>query len=388
MPAPHPVTVFETPRSRWTGGLVHGLGDPLADALVLDTPLSAWRDSPVEPHPGVLHGPAFLLGADLWVSPDFCQRFMDASQYHAQGKVTRLARDAQGPGRFADPLSRLARSADGSRILFDAWFIPAGCTLDASDAAALDAATGVDLVVGAFAMALPADPEVLGGGATELSLMLSRTACSPVSHWVELQRTNLLALPVRTHGNRAWGILRYLWAAARAGTLRPARVSALLNTHGEGCRIHPSAVLEGCRLGNHVEVGPGAVVRGSRLSDGVVVGPQALVDLSVVGRDARIQRRAMVTASVVYPQARVGGVVQLGVCGRNSSNKMFSVGTDMRLGGPVRVTTPDGLRPVDLGYQGVCFGHDSFVGSGVWIAPGRVIEAGRKITRRKDEMVT
>lgn len=381
----HPVFVVDTPSSRWSGGVVHGLGDPVAQARVLDRTVEDWRGGSL-PDAGKVVGPAFVVGRDLWCSSRLLWSLEQASNVLSKGP-SRLARRADGPARFADPLRRLPRSNDGSLILFDAWFVPAGHTLDALDVAALEAATHVDIVAPTFSMRLPADPEVVGQDG-DLVLQLARTACAPVSHWVEVQRANLLALPTWTpSGSRVVGIARYLWAAFQVGSLTPSHVSQKLGSTGKNCRIHPSAVVEGSRLGDNVEVGPGAIIRGARIASNVTIGAQSLVELSVVGEGARIQRRAMVTASTVYPRARVGGILQLALCGQDASNKMFAVGTDMRLAGPVRVDTPDGLKDVDLGYMGVCFGHHSFVGSGVWIAPGRVIANGRQVTRTKEEMV-
>jgi hypothetical protein len=59
----------------------------------------------------------------------------------------------------------------------------------------------------------------------------------------------------------------------------------------------------------------------------------------------------------------------------------------MHLHGVVRVMTPEGLRGVDMGYQGVCLGHGVFVASGVWIAPGRAIEARRVLLRPEGSVV-
>lgn len=68
--------------------------------------------------------------------------------------------------------------------------------------------------------------------------------------------------------------------------------------------------------------------------------------------------------------------------------KIYSVGTDMRIGGKVRVQTrAGGLVEVDIGYHGICLGPDAFVGSGVWIAPGRVIAAGARHVRAPEDMV-
>ncbi len=182
-------------------------------------------------------------------------------------------------------------------------------------------------------------------------------------------------------------ILRLLMAAIRARSISMEDVVPHLNTIGSGCQIHRSAVVENCVLGDFVEVGPGAILRGCHIGKDVRVESQAICDLSVIGDHATVQRRSMVNVSLIYPKARVGGILQFALAGRESTSKMFAVGTDMRLAGRVRVETPTGLRDIDLGYQGVCFGHHSFVGSGVWIAPGRVIPENARIARPATAMV-
>ena len=60
------------------------------------------------------------------------------------------------------------------------------------------------------------------------------------------------------------------------------------------CRIHPTAVVEGCWLGDDVDIGANAVVRASVLADGAAVEELAMVEGCVFGPGARAQRHAMV----------------------------------------------------------------------------------------------
>jgi len=375
-----PIYRIDTARSGWTSGRVHGLSDAIADARVLDRPLHDWdREHGVKDAPARVEGPCVLVGRDLWVSPLLLRDFA----HLPETALCRLGRRADGPASLSDPLSRLVRDDEGN-LRFDLWLVPAGVSLDVTDLAALEGAKLTDVPGRTRRRPVPADPEVVG--TEELELVFSSHTLCPVAHWAELLRANLLALGARPF-EQGGGLGRFLWAAARAGSFEPNRVFAKLNRVGEGCDIHPSAVVEGCRLGDFVEVGPGAILRGCSLGNGAKVGAQAICELSVIGEGARIQRRAMVTVSTVYPRARMGGVLQFALAGEASVTKMFAVATDMRLEGPVRAMTPDGLRDVDVGYLGVCFGHRSFIGSGVWIAPGRVVPEGARIGRTRAEMV-
>ncbi|HDH97284.1 MAG TPA: acyl-ACP--UDP-N-acetylglucosamine O-acyltransferase [Proteobacteria bacterium] len=61
-------------------------------------------------------------------------------------------------------------------------------------------------------------------------------------------------------------------------------------------RIHPTAIVEGARLGDGVEIGPYAVVEaGAEIGDGTVVGPHAVVrKWAKIGRECRIGAGALI----------------------------------------------------------------------------------------------
>jgi len=390
-----PTFVIPTPRSRWSDGLVHGLGDPLADARILDRTLADWRRSvgpdalPSSPN-SPISGPALLVGEHLWLSPGAAEAFVKAA-VGATG-IVRLGRRADGPGGFADPLARLPRTPDGATVLFDVWHVPSGVSLPVLTAegalpALLEDAETRDLTGRDLPWKMPIDPEITGE--KELILPLSSLAVAPVGHWVELLRANLLAIAAEAlRTPTARGVLSLLWAALRALSLNPYRVLQKLTVRGRKCQIHPSAVVEGCHLGDRVKVDAGAVLRGCWIGDDVEVGAQAIAEFTVIGHGARLQRRAVANMTVLYPGARCGGILQLGFMGEAAVTKMFAVGTDMRLGQAVGVRVPGGaIAEVDMRYQGVCIGHRAFVGSGVWIAPGRVIEADRRVVRDPALMV-
>ncbi len=214
-----------------------------------------------------------------------------------------------------------------------------------------------------------------------MSVSFTHVAAAPVGHWVELARANLLALGAEAlEAGPVLGLLRLIWAAIRAFSLNPSRVFHAATQRGRRCRIHPTAVVEGCKLGNDVTIDAGAVLRGCVIGDGARIGPLAAAEWSVIGQGAQLQRRATANLSVIYPEARIGGLLQLSVAGRSVAFKFASASADMNPNGAVRVLTPDGLRPVDTGYQGICLGHEAFVAANLIVAPGRLIEGGRAVT--------
>lgn len=366
-----------TAASRWSSETIFGLEDPVTDALVLNRPLST-RSTPAPPR---IEGPALVVGTATYASDGLAASLRAASDGQP---LVRLGRHQDGPARFADPLRRLPRR-DG-RIIFDAWWVAEGHSVDRDDDQAFATAPVVEDVFESREIALDADPEVVEGGT--LALAFTAPLCAPVGHWVELLRANVLAaITTKMESPAGRRALRILTAPLRAKSFEANRLLTAMSTIGPGCDIHPTAWVERSTLGANVDVGPFAVVRNCVVGDNARIDAQAIAELSVVGEHARLQRRCLANMSLVYPHARVGGVLQLGVAGEGAALKMFGVGTDMRLEGPVRVQSPDGLLDVDIAYQGICLGHGAFVGSGVWIAPGRVIEAGRRVGRARELFV-
>ncbi len=230
----------------------------------------------------------------------------------------------------------------------------------------------------AAAKILVLDPEerVLGNMAPGgEDLALSDRLVLPVRNWLGLLWGNLLSLPPTLWGELlgngpmlVWNVLR---AFFRAG---PRRIPQGLSRGGS---VHPDAVVEASILMEGAEVQAGAVVRGCILGPGSRVEPLAVVEGTVLGERAVVQRQALVKYSVLGPGAALGGAMQLGVLGEGAGLKRGSYGMDQKLGdAPVRIPVATGVEPVPLGMAGVCVGHGSLVGSGVWIAPGRAIPPG------------
>jgi len=221
-------------------------------------------------------------------------------------------------------------------------------------------------------------------GADLVELPLTERLMHPTGHWLQLLWANLLGLaPFLWRGlagrNVVETAIRLSWAVARAGSVNPARVGARLVRRGRGCRIHPSAVVEGCWLGDGVEVGANAVVRGSVLADGAIVEDQGLAEFVVLGPGARVQRQGLAKLSVVGPRAAVGGMIQLAVVDREAQVKLGAHLMDMAVDQGVRVSVGGRLVDAPLGLAGVCVGRRTVVGAGLRVAPGRALPPGLAI---------
>ena len=251
------------------------------------------------------------------------------------------------------------------------WLAPGG---ELNAVARLAAAPVVDIVPEERVFRAEIGPQVQ-------EIALSDHLLLPVRHWSHLLWAALLGI-----GPRLWSrtmlarpvrsALGLAWTAARTGSIDPLHLASALNARERDVRIHPSAVVEGCVLERGARIGAGAVVRGTLLGPGAVVEEQALCEGAVLGPGAVVQRQAMVRFSVLGAGAMVGGVVQLAVVCDKAQLKRGAFGMDQGFTGEVRVPVGEGFAPVPLGMIGVCLGPGARVGSGVWIAPGRVVPAG------------
>ena len=157
-------------------------------------------------------------------------------------------------------------------------------------------------------------------GADFVSLPLTDAIVIPVGHWSQTLWGNLLSL-----GPYLWRelvgdnplkmIFRLGMAMVLSFSTDPRKLIRRFVQKGKGCTIHPSAVVEGCLLGDYVTIGANAVVRGCVLRDGARVEELAIVEGSVLSEGAVVQRQGMVKYAVLSEDAAVAGVVQLGVLG-------------------------------------------------------------------------
>jgi len=181
--------------------------------------------------------------------------------------------------------------------------------------------------------------------------------------------------------------LRYLW-----DRLLPGRV--VLSKRGKGCRIHPTAIVEACRLGDNVEIGAYAVVRGCVIGDGAAIEDGAQAHIAIIGPKARIARQTAIFLTLMMEGSHSAqSLIQTGVLGRHSATVSDCWFLDVRVAEVEE--GPDGLLPgrslpimveagpghpkegsfVDSGSRllGCTVGHETMVAAGVVVAPGRAL---------------
>ncbi|MCK6519965.1 hypothetical protein L6R49_00870 [Myxococcota bacterium] len=357
------VKVLITP---WSGE-VEGLGDaremPLWGGRLGEATSAAVAEAGMTAVEALAPGDEALVIPDgTALGPSALRAALDAGRKSGQDARIRLG------GRIGALLGALDWGVEGLLYLR-----PGGGALDAARRAAAS-----ELVLD------PAERLLPGGLDGAEGLPVSDRLVLPVRHWLQLLWANLLGL-----GPALWGALvgrsapLILWRLARA-LLRARSLSAPRLAWGftrldRGAWVHPSAVVEGCWLGEGARVGAGAVLRGCVLGAGVRVEEQALIEGVIAAPGAVVQRQAMLKFGVLGPGAALGGVTQLSVFGAGAALKLGSYGMDQGLARPVRVRVGDGLRDAPMGLAGICLGPGALVGSGVHVAPGRVIPANLKV---------
>lgn|GEM_PF-6097177 len=153
-----------------------------------------------------------------------------------------------------------------------------------------------------------------------------------------------------------------------------------MNRIGNRCRIHPTAVLEGCVLGNDVEIGAFCHLRGAWLGDGVTVREHSSIKVSL------IQAGAFLTRCDVFNSVVGAGALIV-------TDTLFNcwIGAESFVGGgsgfsdfnasgrSVILQGPDG--PVDSGLRmlGSALGEGCFIGAGLLFRPGLAIPHGSTV---------
>ena len=210
-----------------------------------------------------------------------------------------------------------------------------------------------------------------------------------IEHWSNLWAANISGVLGRIREFKSSPKLKLLAMALRARSSNPWKVSSKNVIIGKNCDIHPRAYLENAVIGDNVEVGAGAVIRGAEIGNNVVISNNAIVFMSVVGDDCALISGCCMQFTLAFP-----GVVQANrflndvTMGRNSFVGDGVTLTDFRFDGQNMKVMHKG-RLVDTGgvFLGSCVGHNSYLGSGVIVGPGREIPNDVKVVVNRSRMI-
>lgn len=203
---------------------------------------------------------------------------------------------------------------------------------------------------------------------------ITRKIIFQIEHWVNLWACNiarLLSNIASLKSDRS----KQLRFSFKALSTNQWLVSSKNVRIGKGCDIHPTAYVENSVIGDGVEIGAFSVIRGSMIGNKSTIHNNCTVAYSVVGDECQVRDGANVTYSLLFSGAfTTCSYLNTCVMGRDSFVPVGSVLTDYRFDGRNVTVMKDG-KVVDSGHTilGCCLGHNTYVGAGVTVAPGREI---------------
>ncbi|MBI5495532.1 MAG: hypothetical protein HY904_10950 [Deltaproteobacteria bacterium] len=331
--------------------------------------------------------PAWVMMDDLFVSLRLARHWLPAARAAGRPAVVTLpsSRFLELYGQHQD-----LRFHDDGSASYRAWWLPGGCRR--GEAPALTAAAlPVRPPFRERAIRFPVPRNILGRD--EVVHPLTTTVALHLRHWVHVlwlanlwPQIELVERITRTPLSTAWRLLRSLrpgvaatkWAAARS-----------FNYVARGVSIHPTACVEFSVLGEGCRVGPFALVRGAVLGHNVCVEERANICYSVLGDGDFVSKNSTVFACLGFPDADlcINGM-QYCVAGRNSALTSLVRPMDMKYRDDVTVRMDGKTARIRELMVGSCFGHRSFVGPEVLIAPGREIPNGAVVAPRPGSVLT
>lgn len=344
-----------------SGRLIEPFGDAPSEALILNRPLSAWRDEALAGFTRVDR-----LAPPCLVIPDTL--FCTAGALHAliEGAAGKNAVLVVDDCRFTTNFLHIqphATAVEGGWRFDRMRFVSGGD----------EPATEVRFDVDDQPFDLPAPNHYLGTETVELSI--TKHPVLEIHHWVHILWANQFAGGIEIRNTPPWKfILRGLWAVLRAFSLNKWKVLGKLNTIGKGCDIHPTAVVEGSTLGDGVSVGPYARVLFSTVGDGADIMAGAQVDVSVVGEKAVVSEHSVLRFSVLYPEAVASQyLMQQCLLGRRAVTTGGAFSIDLNFDADIRVPLDGTLWSTGSRFLGSCFGHRCRIGTGFYLASGRMV---------------
>jgi carbonic anhydrase/acetyltransferase-like protein (isoleucine patch superfamily) len=367
------VRVFVEP----TGRRIAPFDDPIGETPVLNRPLREWQarafsEAGLVPIPS-LQPPCLVIPDTLFASGSALRAFVDGAE--GQDAVFVLAPSAFA--RWTTCVQPGVRETEDG-FLFEAirFVTTAGST---------PRPVVVDPEEQVLELAAPrqfsgTEPGVIG---------LPRRPVMTLHHWVHVLWVNQIAGAYEATAAPRWKTTsRMVGAALRARSTNRWKVLRSLSSHGKGCDIHPTAIIEGSTLGDGVTVGANARILLSRIGDGSTILSDAHVEFSVLGERSWITQQSFLRFCVLYPGAVAGGLTQQSVFGREAMTTTASI-YDLNIERDIRVELDGVLHSTGQQFLGAALGHRARVMGGVGVGSGRAIpndylvigEPGRAVMR-------
>ncbi len=201
----------------------------------------------------------------------------------------------------------------------------------------------------------------------------------PIAYWFDLHTaTSLYARELvanligHFHGRVPKRILSWF--------TRSSWVMGRCNSIGKKTRIHRTAILEGCVIGDGVEIGPYAYLRSSVIADNVVIREKSSIKMSYVGPSAFIMGSDIVNSYVGAETSIFTPMLYNVIFGERGFLSGGSGFADFILGAASIPATIDGKQvPSGLPFLASAVGDDCFIGANLLFAPGRTIPDGTQL---------
>lgn len=152
------------------------------------------------------------------------------------------------------------------------------------------------------------------------------------------------------------------------------------NIIGKNCRIHPTAILEGCIIGNDVEIGPFSYLRSAVISDNVSLREKSSVKLSYLGAGAFVMGSDIVNCYIGSESSIFTPLLYNVVFGEKSFISGGSGFADFNLGGGDIIANIRGEKvQTGLNFLGSSVGDNCFLGANLIFSAGQAIPDGTRI---------
>ena len=368
-----------------TGRRIAPFDDPPGEALIGNRRLAdrldeAMRDAGLT-RIDRLEPPCLVVPDTLWCTAGALRKFVAGAAGRDAVLVLADCRFARASTPVQPDVHRVAAGWRFDRIRYVSGSDSAGSASLASDPIEVI----VDPEENPFDV--PAPPYL---AAEKMEFGLPLDVVMTLHHWVHILWANLFIGAVDMRRRSKWQLAGQIaWAILRARSLNKWRVMGRFNVIGKNCDIHPTAVVEASTLGDNVKVGPFCRVFASTLGDGAEVWPYGMVELSTVGPGAVITEQSALRFSVLYPEAVVGQyLMQMSVLGKKALTTGAAFTMDLNFDQNIRVPLDGTLHDTGTRFLGSAFGHRSRVGTGFWLASGRMVPNDYFIIRHPDEVVS
>lgn len=360
-----------------TGRRIEPFGDPVVETPILNRPLSTWQAEAFRAA-GLqvverLAPPCLEVPDTLFTTGGALRAFVDA----AAGRNAVLVLKAGVHGRSTTPVQPGVVETEAG------WRFEAIRFHGNGDAPFVDVVVDPEENV----MKLPMPSQFTGR--TEVDVSFPRHPLMTLHHWVHILWANQVAGSIELRATPTWKfVLKGLWAALRALSLNRWRVLGKLNQIGKGCDIHPTATVEGSTLGAGVSVGPYARVLFSRLDDGAVVMSGAHVEASCIGARALVSQCTTLRFCVLMAESIASQyLMQQCVLGRRAVTTGGAFSIDLNFDGNIRVPLDGALHDTGTNFLGSAFGHGARIGTGHWLASGRMVPNGAFLIRDPEDVI-